>query len=154
PVEPNRLAAALPAGRVAVRSEPMSAAVLPSERPDAPIASAEHVGKVYRDEAGHERVILKDVTFAVRKGETVAVLGPSGCGKSTPLRILTGLIPPSSGTVAQHGQPLSGIHPGAAVVFQNFALFPWLTVEENVRVGLNGRPLPPAQVEEKVAAAI
>jgi NitT/TauT family transport system ATP-binding protein len=132
----------------------MSAAVQPSQRPDAPIASVDHVGKVYRDEAGHERVILKDVTFAVRKGETVAVLGPSGCGKSTLLRILIGLIPPSSGTVSQHGQTLAGIHPGAAVVFQNFALFPWLTVEENVRVGLNGRPMPPADVEQRVAAAI
>lgn len=132
----------------------MSAAVEPSARPDAPIASADDVGKVYRDDAGHERVILKDVTFAVRKGETVAVLGPSGCGKSTLLRILIGLIPPSSGSVSQHGKPLAGIHPGAAVVFQNFALFPWLTVQENVRVGLNGRPLPPAEAEEKVAAAI
>ena len=132
----------------------MSAAVEPAVRLDAPIASATGVGKVYRDEAGHERVILKEVTFAVRKGETVAVLGPSGCGKSTLLRILIGLIPPSSGSVAQHGLPLLGIHPGAAVVFQNFALFPWLTVEENVRVGLNGRPLPPGEAESRVAAAI
>jgi len=132
----------------------MSAAVEPGILTDAPIAAAADVGKVYRDEAGHDRVILKDVNFSVRKGETVAVLGPSGCGKSTLLRILIGLIPPSSGSVSQHGKPLNGIHPGAAVVFQNFALFPWLTVEENVRVGLNGRALPPAEVEEKVAGAI
>jgi NitT/TauT family transport system ATP-binding protein len=112
------------------------------------------VGKVYRDDGGRDHVVLKDVDFEVRKGETVAVLGPSGCGKSTLLRILIGLIPPTSGTVAQHGRPLSGIHPSAAVVFQNFALFPWLTVEENVRIGLNGRPLPPGEVEEKVVAAI
>jgi len=132
----------------------MSAALEPTPRPDAPIASANGVGKIYRDEAGRERVILRDVTFAVRKGETVAVLGPSGCGKSTLLRILIGLIPPTSGSVEQHGKPLTGIHPGAAVVFQNFALFPWLSVEENVRVGLNGRPMPLAEAEEKIAAAI
>jgi NitT/TauT family transport system ATP-binding protein len=132
----------------------MSATFAPDPRAAAPIAAVSHVGKVYRDEAGHDRVILKDVDFEVRKGETVAVLGPSGCGKSTLLRILIGLIPPSSGAVMQHGEPLSGIHPGAAVVFQNFALFPWLTVEENVRVGLNGRPMPAQELERKVAAAI
>ena len=132
----------------------MSANSAASPRADVPIAAISRVGKVYRDEAGRDHVILKDVDFAVRKGETVAVLGPSGCGKSTLLRILIGLIPPSSGTVTQHGQPLTGIHPGAAVVFQNFALFPWLTVEENVRIGLNGRPMAAHEIEKKVAAAI
>ena len=119
-----------------------------------PIASASGVTKVYRDEAGRERVILQSVDFAVRPGETIAVLGPSGCGKSTLLRILIGLIPPTSGTVEAHGKPLVGIHPGAAVVFQNFALFPWLTVEENVRVGLNGRPVPEDEANARIAAAI
>ncbi|HTO76646.1 MAG TPA: nitrate/sulfonate/bicarbonate ABC transporter ATP-binding protein [Thermoanaerobaculia bacterium] len=121
---------------------------------DAPIAEAIRVNKSYRDEAGHEQVVLRDVDFSVRRGETVAMLGPSGCGKSTLLRILIGLVPPTSGTVKVHGKPLVGIHPGAAVVFQNFALFPWLTVEENVRVGLNGRPLPEAEEHALVEAAI
>jgi NitT/TauT family transport system ATP-binding protein len=94
------------------------------------------------------------VDFAVRKGETVALLGPSGSGKSTLLRILIGLIPPTSGSVLVHGSPLSGIHPGAAVVFQNFALFPWLTVEENVRVGLNGRPISEEDAHRVVYSAI
>ncbi|MFY9551463.1 MAG: nitrate/sulfonate/bicarbonate ABC transporter ATP-binding protein, partial [Thermoanaerobaculia bacterium] len=84
----------------------------------------------------------------------VVVLGPSGCGKSTLLRILIGLIPATSGSVREHGKPLLGIHPGAAVVFQNFALFPWLTVEENVRVGLNGKPLAEDDVLARVASAI
>ncbi len=132
----------------------MSASLAPGPRSDAAIAAVSRVGKTYRDEAGRDRVILKDIDFEVRKGETVAVLGPSGCGKSTLLRILIGLIPPSSGRVEQHGKPLSGIHPGAAVVFQNFALYPWLTVEDNVRVGLNGLPMPLGLVEKKVAAAI
>jgi NitT/TauT family transport system ATP-binding protein len=120
----------------------------------APIAEVDRVTKSYRDDEGRDRVILKDVDFAVRKGETVAILGPSGCGKSTLLRILIGLIPPTSGNVQEHGKPLSGIHPGAAVVFQNFALYPWLTVEENVRVGLNGAPLPEDEAASRVAHAI
>ena len=91
---------------------------------------------------GHELVVLRDISLAVRPGEVVAVLGPSGCGKSTLLRILTGLVAPTSGDVLCHGQPLRGLHPGAAVVFQSFALYPWLTVAENVRVGLHRKGLP------------
>jgi len=114
------------------------------------IAAVQGLRKVYADEAGRERVILEGIDFSVRKGEFVAVLGPSGCGKSTLLRILIGLIPPSAGTVLAHGKPLDGLHAGAAVVFQSFALFPWLSVEENVRIGLTGRGLP----EEDAAARV
>jgi NitT/TauT family transport system ATP-binding protein len=106
-----------------------------------PIAAVSGVRKTFRDESGRERVILEGVDFEVRKGEVVAVLGPSGCGKSTLLRILIGLIEPTAGRVFAHGAPLSGIHAGAALVFQSFALFPWLSVEENVRIGLTGRDL-------------
>jgi NitT/TauT family transport system ATP-binding protein len=130
----------------------MSARLSPAAAP--PIAAARGVDKVYADEAGRNRVILKHVDFEVRENEVVAVLGPSGCGKSTLLRILIGLIPPSAGTVEQHGKPLEGIHPGAAVVFQNFALFPWLSVSDNVRVGLSGRPLPAGEAEERVKAVL
>jgi NitT/TauT family transport system ATP-binding protein len=126
----------------------------PKLETEAPIAQTIAVSKSFKDEAGHERVVLKDIDFSVRKGETVAVLGPSGCGKSTLLRILIGLIAPTSGKVKEHGEELQGIHPGAAVVFQNFALFPWLTVEENVRVGLNGRPLPDEEAHGRVVGAI
>src|SRR5262249_46017508 len=103
---------------------------------------------------GREHVVLRDVDFSVRRGETVAILGPSGSGKSTLLRILIGLIPPTSGTVRVHGAPLHGIHPGAAVVFQNFALFPWLTVQENVIVGLTGKPIPEEEARSLAASAI
>jgi NitT/TauT family transport system ATP-binding protein len=99
-------------------------------------------------------VILKGIDFEIRPNEVVAVLGPSGCGKSTLLRILIGLIPPSAGRVEQHGKPLVGIHPSAAVVFQNFALFPWLTVEENVRVGVTGRARDAADADERVKSVL
>src|SRR5215470_11376422 len=130
----------------------MSAVEKPA--PEPPIAQAIGVNKSYADEAGHEHVVLQGIDFSVRRGETVALLGPSGCGKSTLLRILIGLIPPTSGSVQVHGRPLSGIHPGAAVVFQNFALFPWLTVEENVRVGLNGKDLGEEESRRLVAEAV
>ncbi len=121
---------------------------------EAPIAAARGVSKVYRDETGRERTILSGVDFEVRRGEVVAILGPSGCGKSTLLRILIGLIPPTSGEVLAHGEPLAGINPGAAVVFQSFALFPWLTVEENVRVGLTGRAVPDEEARRRVRDAL
>jgi NitT/TauT family transport system ATP-binding protein len=126
----------------------------PAPDPAPPIAAARGVDKVFEDESGRARVILKGIDFEVRPNEVVAVLGPSGCGKSTLLRILIGLIPPSAGRVEQHGRPLVGIHPSAAVVFQNFALFPWLTVEENVRVGTTGRATDAADAEERVKAAL
>jgi len=130
------------------------AAPQPHAAPEEPIAQTIGVSKSFRDDSGHERVVLANIDFAVRRGETVAILGPSGCGKSTLLRILIGLIAPTSGSVREHGAALRGIHPGAAVVFQNFALFPWLTVEENVRIGLNGRSLPEAEARGRVAHAI
>jgi NitT/TauT family transport system ATP-binding protein len=130
------------------------AAPNPQSAPEQPIAQAVGVSKSFKDDIGHERVVLQGIDFAVRRGETVAILGPSGCGKSTLLRILIGLIEPTSGEVREHGEPLRGIHPGAAVVFQNFALFPWLSVEENVRVGLNGRSLPAEETADRVAHAI
>ncbi len=122
--------------------------------PEIPIAAVSGVRKTFRDEAGRERVILDGVDFEVRKGEVVAVLGPSGCGKSTLLRILIGLIAPTAGRVLSHGAPLSGIHAGAALVFQSFALFPWLSVEENVRIGLTGRDLPEADAAARVRDVI
>jgi NitT/TauT family transport system ATP-binding protein len=103
---------------------------------------------------GREFVALRDVSLALRPGEILAVLGPSGCGKSTLLRILTGLIAPTSGAVFAHGEPLRGIHPGASIVFQSFALYPWLTVAENVGVGLYRKPCSPEEQAERIRHAI
>jgi NitT/TauT family transport system ATP-binding protein len=87
---------------------------------------------------GRETTVLDRVSLAVQAGEVVAILGPSGCGKSTLLRALVGLLRPTSGQVLAHGVPLEGVHPGIGVVFQNFALYPWLTVRQNVELGVNG----------------
>ena len=118
------------------------------------IAEARNVSKTFAEESGGARMALQDVSLAISPNEVVCILGPSGCGKSTLLRILVGLIQPSAGTVFSHGQKLQGIHPGATLVFQNFALFPWLTVEENVRVGLHGRNLGRSEESALISATL
>jgi NitT/TauT family transport system ATP-binding protein len=98
--------------------------------------------------------VLEDINLAVRPNEIIALLGPSGCGKSTILRILAGLIKPTRGQVLYHGQPLAGLNPGVAIVFQSFALYPWMTVTENVRVVLEVAGRPAAEVEGRAADCI
>src|SRR5262249_23245195 len=80
--------------------------------------------------------VLDDINLAILPEEIVALLGPSGCGKSTILRILAGLIAPTRGDVRYHNEKLHGLNPGIAIVFQSFALFPWMTVTQNVRMAL------------------
>lgn len=86
---------------------------------------------------------VQNVNITIEEGEFVVLLGPSGCGKSTLLRIITGLQKATEGRVLYRGAPLDGINPNAAIVFQTFALFPWLTVQENVEVALKARGVPP-----------
>ncbi|MFJ9771495.1 nitrate/sulfonate/bicarbonate ABC transporter ATP-binding protein [Kitasatospora sp. NPDC101157] len=95
--------------------------------------------------ADGELPVLSGIDLTVRAGEIVALLGRSGSGKSTLLRCLAGLLPPSSGTVRYRGVPLTGANPGTALVFQTFALLPWLTVRQNVELGLEARGVPPRQ---------
>lgn len=120
----------------------------------APIAELRGVSKTYGAEGGRELTVLKDVSLAIQPGEIVAVLGPSGCGKSTLLRIVTGLISPTRGEVLCRGEPLRGLHPDAAIVFQSFALYPWLTVQQNVRIGLHGKGVPRDEALARVRRAI
>src|SRR5262249_31800233 len=101
-----------------------------------------------------EQVVLRDIDLAIYENEVVALLGPSGCGKSTLLRILTGLIEPSSGQVLVHGQPLRGLNPAVALVVQNFALFPWLTVWENVEEGVRAAVADPPARQQRVRESI
>lgn len=100
----------------------------------------EHVYKRFPLPGGKgEFTALSDVSLAARSGEVLALLGRSGSGKSTLLRIMAGLIPPSSGEVISSGEPVAGANPDVAMVFQTFALLPWLTVLENVELGLEAR---------------
>lgn len=97
------------------------------------------VSKSYQQPNGQKISILEPINLELRAGEIVALLGPSGSGKSTLMRMIAGLIPPSDGQVFYHNRPLVGLNPGIAIVFQNFALYPWLTVLENVELGLKAK---------------
>lgn len=98
----------------------------------------DHVTKIY-GRGERQFTAVKDINLTIRAGEFVALLGPSGCGKSTLLRMITGLIPPSQGTVYYRDQPVQGINPYATMVFQTFALYPWLSVLDNVALALEAR---------------
>lgn len=104
-----------------------------------PIAQLCAVSKAYTVAGGHALKVLDNIDLAVSHGEFLALLGQSGSGKSTILRCLTGLIEPTSGRAMADGKTLAGINPDASVVFQTFALYPWLTVAQNVAVGLMSR---------------
>ncbi len=117
------------------------------------ILAARDVTKFY--EGKTDRVLVLDnITLELRAGELVALLGPSGSGKSTLLRTLAGLVRPSSGQVLVHGEPLDGPNPQVAIVFQSFALYPWLTVLQNVELGLLAKDLPRPDRRRRALAAI
>jgi NitT/TauT family transport system ATP-binding protein len=99
------------------------------------------VSHSFRLPNGSRFEVLADIDLAIRPNEVVALLGPSGCGKSTLLRILAGLIQPTEGEVAYHGRRVDGLTPGVAIVFQSFALYPWLTVFDNIKVVLRSAGL-------------
>ncbi|MGC8879053.1 MAG: nitrate/sulfonate/bicarbonate ABC transporter ATP-binding protein [Anaerolineae bacterium] len=100
-----------------------------------------HVSQVFYS-GTKQFVAIQDVNLALHEGQFTALLGPSGCGKSTLLRIITGLQSPTEGYVLYRGVPQRGVNPRATIVFQTFALFPWLTVLENVEVALEARMVP------------
>ncbi|SFD73275.1 ABC transporter ATP-binding protein [Paracidovorax konjaci] len=118
------------------------------------IIELQGVGKTFRSSDGRERPVLHGVDFTLREGEIVALLGQSGSGKSTLLRIMAGLVPADQGTVRYRGQPLHGPARAISMVFQSFALFPWLTVQQNVELGLEARGVPQAARAARAGAAI
>jgi NitT/TauT family transport system ATP-binding protein len=118
------------------------------------IIAAESVTKTFSTPDGRALPVLDDVSFTLSEGEIVALLGKSGSGKSTLLRCVAGLIAPTAGTVAYRGMPLTGANPGVAMVFQTFALLPWLTVQQNVELGLEARGVPAAERATRALRAI
>jgi NitT/TauT family transport system ATP-binding protein len=102
------------------------------------LLNLDHVTRVF-GRGDRSFTAVKDINLNIHEGEFVALLGPSGCGKSTLLRMITGLIPASSGTVSYRGAPVQGVNPYATIVFQSFALFPWLSVLDNVALALEAR---------------
>jgi NitT/TauT family transport system ATP-binding protein len=115
---------------------------------------ADKVAKTFPLPAGGEQTVLEEVTLSIAPGEVVALLGRSGSGKSTLLRILAGLIQPSHGRVLAKGAPLKGPNPDVAMVFQSFALLPWLTVQENAELGLFARGVAKATCQKEAVLAL
>src|SRR5262252_2365726 len=112
------------------------------------------VDQVYRKGGGGELEVLHDVNLSLMENEIVALLGRSGCGKSTLLRIIAGLMPPTGGAVTIGGEQVEGPAGQVALVFQTFALFPWLTVLENVEIGLEAQGLAPELRNKRALGAI
>jgi NitT/TauT family transport system ATP-binding protein len=119
-----------------------------------PLIELKSVSKRFRLESGADLKVLEGVQLSVCEGELVALLGPSGSGKSTCLRIMSGLIEPSSGEVLRRGIPLAGINSDVALVFQSFALFPWETVYRNISLALKPLAITPGDLKERVRRAI
>jgi NitT/TauT family transport system ATP-binding protein len=135
----------------------MTTAAVPSRRAGVDrttIVAAEHVTKTFTSPEGHPLAVLDDVSVELREREIVALLGKSGCGKSTLLRCIAGLIAPTSGRVLYRGRPLTGANPGVAMVFQSFALLPWLTVRQNVELGLEAQAVPAEARRRRAEQAI
>jgi len=120
----------------------------------ATILAADHITKSFTSPDGAPLTVLDDINFELHTGEIVALLGKSGSGKSTLLRCLAGLIAPTSGRALYKNEAVVAANPGVAMVFQTFALLPWLTVRQNVELGLEARNVPAASRRERAERAI
>jgi NitT/TauT family transport system ATP-binding protein len=119
-----------------------------------PLLEVHDVRKAFPKPDGGELLVLEGVELNLREGEIVGLLGRSGSGKSTLLRLIAGLSQPSAGKLSYLGQPIAGPARGIAMVFQSFAIFPWLTVFENVALGLQALRMPAAEIRSRSLAAI
>ena len=120
----------------------------------APLIDIKSVSRTFPKASGEHLVVLEKVDLSIRAGEIVGLLGRSGSGKSTLLRIIAGLVSPSSGEAKCRGETISGPPNGVAMVFQSFALFPWLTVLQNVELGLEALGIDSAERRKRALAAI
>ena len=111
--------------------------------------SIQGVSRTFTSEKGKSTQALLPVDFDVKENDFVTILGPSGCGKSTMLRIVAGLDHPTSGRVLLDGRPVEGPGADRGIVFQSYTLFPWLTIEQNIRFGLRERGMPESQQKER-----
>ena len=118
------------------------------------LITLESINKSYQQPNGQQITILDNISLELRSGEIVALLGPSGSGKSTLMRMIAGLISPTQGKILYHNRPLVGLNPGVAIVFQSFALYPWLTVLENVELGLKAKGEAPEPRRQKALKMI
>ncbi|MGE5537513.1 MAG: AAA-associated domain-containing protein [Gemmatimonas sp.] len=121
---------------------------------DTMLLEVRNVRQSFPKGSGEDLLVLDDVNLALREGEIVGLLGRSGSGKSTLLRLIAGLARPTAGTIFYDGKPVRGPAPGIAMVFQTFALFPWLTVLENVAIGLEALGLPDTEIRKRALSAI
>src|SRR5215831_18473318 len=120
----------------------------------AELLNVEHVRRTFPRGGGEDLLVLDDVNLNLREGEIVGLLGRSGSGKSTLLRLIAGLARPQGGNLTYMGAPIEGPAQGVAMVFQGFALFPWLTVLENVELGLEALGLLANEMRRRSLAAI
>ncbi|MBA2589549.1 MAG: nitrate/sulfonate/bicarbonate ABC transporter ATP-binding protein [Alphaproteobacteria bacterium] len=118
------------------------------------LLEVQNVRRSFPRGGGEELLVLDDVNLTLKEGEIVGLLGRSGSGKSTLLRLIAGLARPQGGTLTYMGAPIEGPAQGVAMVFQGFALFPWMTVLENVQLGLEALGLPEAEIRSRALAAI
>jgi NitT/TauT family transport system ATP-binding protein len=119
-----------------------------------PLVDVRKVRHFYRKGGGADLLVLDDVNLELKDNEIVGLLGRSGSGKSTLLRSIAGLLEPSEGEVLFQGRPVDGPADGVAMVFQSFALFPWLTVQQNVELGLEAKRIAPEERRQRALAAI
>jgi NitT/TauT family transport system ATP-binding protein len=122
--------------------------------PAPPLCEVKDVFQDFRRPSGQTLRVLEGVSLSVNEHEVVALLGPSGCGKSTVLRILAGLIPPTEGAVTNRGAALTGLNDDVAMVFQSFALYPWMTARENIEAVLRAQGMAEDKVKERADQVI
>src|SRR6516165_4357361 len=121
---------------------------------EAPLLELHSVRQSFPKPDGNQLLVLDDINVELAPGQIVGLLGRSGSGKSTLLRLIAGLARPTGGSITYLGKPIVSPAPGIAMVFQSFALFPWLTVLENVQLGLEALGLPETEIRQRALAAI